>query len=224
LQFKTLAWCEFLVDDTTAEAFATYMKKFSDLYRYLAQIVATHTSSSQPIIVDLGAGPGLLSVEIHQKIPNAVVVGIDPLMKMLQLAKENTKEKDFSAFESVLGVSECLPLKNNTVDVIVSRFSLPYWKSPEQSFQEMKRILKPGGKVVLEALNRDFPKWKLAMIKIHMLFNRAGGDVTKYHVDAYKDAHTMEQVEHFFTTAGFTILEKEGKKGEWRFIVVAEKK
>ena len=88
----------------------------------------------------------------------------------------------------------------------------------------MRRVLKPGGKVVLEALNRDFPTWKLSLIKIRMLFNRAGRDVTKYHVDAYKLAHTAEQVEQFFTDAGFTISEKEGKKNEWRFIIVAEKK
>jgi ubiquinone/menaquinone biosynthesis C-methylase UbiE len=212
-----------LVDDITAEAFAEYMKKFPDLYQYLAQIVVNHTSVPQPVIVDLGVGPGLLSVEIYRKIPQAIVVGVDPLMKMLRLAKENVKNACFYTFEPVLGVSEHLPLKNNTVDVIVSRFSLPYWREPEQSFQEMRRTLRPGGRVVLEGLNRDFPTWKLLFIKIHMLFNHAGQDVTKYHVDAYKDAHTMEQVEQYFTSAGFTILEKEGRKSEWKFILVAEK-
>ena len=224
MQFKSIAWCEFLVDDTTAEAFATYMKKFPDLYEYLAEIVRTNTTEERPCIIDLGVGPGLLSVELHRKIPQAQVIGIDPLMKMLRLAKDNTKKTGFLDFEPLLGVSEQLPFKNNIVDLIVSRFSLPYWKQPEQSFQEMKRILKPGGRVVLEALNKDFSSWKLLAIKIHMLFNRAGRDVTKYHIDAYKDAHTMEQVQAYFTSAGFTILQKEGKKGEWRFIIVAEKK
>ena len=88
----------------------------------------------------------------------------------------------------------------------------------------MARVLKPGGKVVLEALNRDFPTWKLLLIKIRMLFNRAGRDVTKYHIDAYNLAHTIQQVEKFFIDAGFTIIEKEGKRNEWRFIIVAGKK
>jgi ubiquinone/menaquinone biosynthesis C-methylase UbiE len=143
---------------------------------------------------------------------------------MLQLAKGNVKNVDFQTFEPVIGVSENIPLKKNSVDVIVSRFSLPYWTEPNKSFQEMMRILKPGGKVVFEALNRDFPTWKLSLIKIRMLLNQAGRDVTKYHVDAYKLAHTIEQVEQFFTDTGFTVSEKEGKKKEWRFIIVAEKK
>lgn len=213
-----------MVDDKTAEEFAAYMKKFIDLYEYLASAVQRHSSTSHPFILDLGAGPGLLSVEIFRKIPQATIIGIDPLIKMLQLANGNVKNADFQTFEPVVGVSENIPFKDNTVDMIASRFSLPYWTQPNKSFQEMMRVLKPGGKVVLEALNRDFPTWKLLLIKIRMLFNRAGRDVTRYHVEAYKLAHTIEQVEQFFTDAGFTISEKEGKKNEWRFIIVAEKK
>jgi ubiquinone/menaquinone biosynthesis C-methylase UbiE len=212
-----------LVDDKTAEEFAAYMKKFNDLYEYLASVVQRHSSSAHPFILDLGAGPGLLSVEIFRKMPQATIIGIDPLIKMLQLAKENVKNANFQTFEPVVGVSENIPLKNSTVDVIASRFSLPYWTQPNKSFEEMTRVLKPGGKVVFEALNRDFPTWKLLLIKIRMLFNRAGRDVTKYHIDAYKLAHTIEQVEQFFTDAGFMIFEKEGKRNEWRFIIVAEK-
>jgi ubiquinone/menaquinone biosynthesis C-methylase UbiE len=213
-----------LIDDKTAEEFAAYMKKFNDLYEYLASVVQRYTSSPYPLILDLGAGPGLLSVEIFRKIPQTTIIGIDPLIKMLELAKGNVKNTDFQTFEPIVGVSENIPLKNCTVDVIVSRFSLPYWIQPNKSFEEMMRVLKPGGKVVLEALNRDFPTWKLFCIKIHMLFNRAGRDVTKYHTDAYKLAHTLDQVEQFFTDAGFTISEKKGKKNEWKFIIVAEKK
>ncbi len=213
-----------MVDDKTAEEFAVYMKKFNDLYEYLASVVQRYSSRSHPFILDLGVGPGLLSIEIFRKIPQATIIGIDPLIKMLQLAKGNLKNTDFQTFESVIGISENIPLRDNTVDIIVSRFSLPYWTQPNKSFQEMMRVIKPGGKVVLEALNRDFPTWKLSLIKIRMLFNRAGRDVTKYHVDAYKLAHTVEQVEQFFTETGFTISKKEGEKNEWRFIIVAEKK
>jgi demethylmenaquinone methyltransferase/2-methoxy-6-polyprenyl-1,4-benzoquinol methylase len=213
-----------LVDDKTAEEFATYMKKFSDLYAYLSKIVKNHTGMSRPRILDLGTGPGLLSVEILKQIPDATIIGVDPSKKMLLLAKENIGQSDGHIFESVLGVSEKIPLKDKSIDTIVSRFSLPYWKQPHDSFLEMHRVLKPRGKIVLESLNRDFPKWKLFCIKISMLFNRAGRDVTRYHVDAYDLAHSQEEVEMFFKKSGFDILEEKGKKNEWKFIIVAEKK
>jgi len=200
------------------------MKKFTNLYITLSKSVKNHTITSHPRILDLGCGPGLLSVEILKLIPDATVIGIDPLIKMLVLAKENTNTSGVQIFEPILGVSEKIPLKNNSIDTIVSRFSLPYWEQPQDSFLEMNRVLKPNGKIIFEALNRNFPKWKLLGIKVGMLFNHAGRDVTKYHVDAYALAHTQEEVEMFFKKSGFTILEKEGKKNEWNFIIVAEKK
>jgi ubiquinone/menaquinone biosynthesis C-methylase UbiE len=213
-----------LVDDKTADEFTAYMKKFTDLYIILSRLVKNHTATSHPSILDLGCGPGLLSVEILKQIPDVTVIGIDPLCKMLILAKENTDTSKGKIFEPVLGVSEKIPLKDNSIDTIVSRFSLPYWKHPQDSFLEMNRILKPNGKIIFEALNRNFPKWKLFGIKIGMLLNHAGSDVTKYHVDAYALAHTQEEVEMFFKKSGFTILEIKGKNNEWKFIIVAEKK
>ncbi|HIG99172.1 MAG TPA: methyltransferase domain-containing protein, partial [Thermoplasmata archaeon] len=139
------------------------------------------------------------------------------------LAKENIDTSSVQEFEAVLAISEKIPLKDKSIDTIVSRFSLPYWKQPQQSFLEMNRVLKPKGKVIFEALNRNFPRWRLFGIKIGMLSKLAGRDVTKYHIDAYALAHTQEEVEMFFKNAGFTILEKEGKKNEWKFMIIAEK-
>jgi ubiquinone/menaquinone biosynthesis C-methylase UbiE len=217
-------WCDLLVDDKTADEFTAYMKKFTDLYIVLSRSVKNHTTNPHPRILDLGCGPGLLSIEILKQIPDATVIGMDPLIKMLMLAKENTDTSGVPIFEPVLGVSEKIPLKDNSIDTIVSRFSLPYWKEPLDSFLEMNRVLKPNGKIIFEALNRNFPKWKLFGIKVGMLLNHAGRDVTKYHVDAYALAHTQEEVEMLFNKSGFAILEKEGKKSEWKFIIVAEKK
>ncbi len=200
------------------------MKKFNDLYIALSVIIKKYTKTSKPYILDLGCGPGLLSVEILKQFSDATVIGIDPLLKMLKLAEENIKPLSNAGFIAILGVSEKIPLKDQSINTIVSRFSLPYWKHPQESFIEMNRVLKPKGIVIFEALNREFPKWKLFGIKIGMLLNRAGRDVTKYHVDAYELAHTLEEVERFFKNAGFTIIEKEGKKSDWKFIVIAEKK
>ena len=156
-----------MVDDKTAEKFAKYMKKYPDLYQNLAGIVKKYATNAKPVIIDLGAGPGLLSLELHKKIPDAKIIGVDPLQKMLQLAKSNAC---FDSFEAKLGSSENIPVNNDSADIVVSRFSLPYWKDPNSSFKEIYRVLKPRGKIILEALNRDFPMWRLFLIKIHMIF------------------------------------------------------
>lgn len=200
------------------------MKKYTSLYISLSKVIQTYTATRHPRILDLGCGPGLLSIEIQKQIPGSMVVGIDPLFKMLVLSNKNMEESGLGEFHSIQGVSEKIALKNQSVDTIVSRFSLAYWKDPHSSFLEMHRVLKPGGTIIFETLNKEFPKWKLFCIKIGMLFKRSGSLVSKYHIDAYDLAYTQEEVESFFQKTGFHILRKEGKKSDWKFLIIAEKK
>ncbi|HVQ01501.1 MAG TPA: class I SAM-dependent methyltransferase [Candidatus Thermoplasmatota archaeon] len=211
------------LDETTAQEFSEYMKRFPRMYAHLAQTLKRFLSSN-PIILDLGTGPGLLSVELLKLIPGARVVGVDPLETMLRLAEQNVRQVPGGSFQTVQGASEHLPLDDSTFDGIVSRFSLPYWQQPDKSFQEMHRVLKPGGIVVLEELNKAFPRWMLTLLTLRMRMRGASARVANYHAEAYPHAHTIEQVIRFFTDAGFTIVETEGKKKEWRFIVVTRKK
>jgi ubiquinone/menaquinone biosynthesis C-methylase UbiE len=211
------------LDERTIHEFARYMKRFPELYEHLADIVKRQISVCHPLLLDLGSGPGLLSVKLLQQIPEAEVVGIDPLPQMLRLAKENVLKSYAHAFEVMQGASEKIPLKDDSVDGIVSRFSLPYWSQPSESFTEMYRVLKSGGIVVLEELNKEFPSWKLSLLRLRMYARGAGRRVADYHVKAYPQAHTMTEVQQLFTSAGFTVLETEGTKKEWRFIVVARK-
>ena len=212
-----------LLRDITIERFTKYMKKYPELYENLAVIVKKNIPRSvkKPYIVDLGCGPGLLSLEISKKIPKARIIGVDPSVKMLETANKNIKQDNF---QTRIGKSDKLPIENNSVDIVVSRFSLTYWDKPKDSFTEINRVLKPGGRVVLEALNKDFSKWRLFLIKIHMFFKGAGGDVVRYHIDAYKTAYSVDSVKKLLTSSGFKITYTEGVKEDWKFIFTAKKK
>jgi uncharacterized protein (TIRG00374 family) len=220
--FETKKFRKISLNKKTAESFSNYMKKYPELYKSLADIVKKNIPKniSKPVIVDLGVGPGLLSIEIIKKISNSKVIGIDPSQEMLYLAKKNVKNDSFQTF---LGASEKIPLENNTADILVSRFSLTYWDNPKDSFEEIKRILKPGGKLVLEVLNKRFSKFRLFSIKSHMLFKGAGSGVIRYHSEAFKTAYDFIEVEKFLRNAGLNIIYKEANKNDWKFIIVSEK-
>ena len=210
---------EFVLDKKLVRKFERYMGKYLWLYRSLAVVVKNNIPSRvvKPFIVDLGTGPGFLSSMLNKIVPSAKVVGIDPSFEMLRCARR----KSDASF--VRGCSHRLPLKNDSVDVVVSRFSLAYWNDLEKCFKEIYRVLKPDGKVVIEALNRGFPRWRLFLLKTHMFFKLAGFDVIKYHSDAYRMAYTVRSVEGFLTKTGFKITYREGKEKDWKFIVVAQK-
>ena len=210
-----------MIDETTAEKFEQYMKKYPALYQHLAEVVTTYAAHDAPVIIDLGMGPGLLSKELHLQMPKATIIGVDPNKKMLDLAQHNAC---FDTFEAKVGSSENIPIDDLSVDIVVSRFSLTYWKDPVKSFSEIFRVLKTNGYFIVEVINKEFPLWRLLLIKIHMLLNKAGPDVTKYHVDVYKDAYGLDEVIQFFEKAGFSIVKKQGKPREWKFLVVGLKK
>lgn len=211
-----------LLKGSTAERFTKYMKKYPKLYENLAGIVKKNTPKTvkKPCIVDLGCGPGLLSSEISKKIPKAKIVGIDLSVKMLEIANKNVEKENF---KTMIGSSENIPLEDNSADIVVSRFSLTYWGNPKESFKEINRVLKPGGRVILECLNKDFTRWRLFLIKIHMFLRSAGSDVARYHVDAYKIAYTIGSVKKLFSDAGFKIIYEKDVEKDWEFTVIAEK-
>ena len=209
---------KFKLDERSCRRFENYMKKFPELYRFLAGILKEYAVDiKHPFIVDLGMGPGLLSKEINRVIPDAELIGVDPAQHMLKIAKENAKVRTF------LGTSENIPLDDDSVDLLVTRFSLAYWKNPRKSIQEIYRVLKPEGKIVIEALNKNFSAWKLFILKINWILKTTNFEIASYFADAYKTAYSMQSVEDFLKKSGFKIVKTLGDKKDWKFIVVAEK-
>jgi len=204
-----------------AEQFKSYMEKYPKLYQHLAKKIKEQLPNelNSPIILDLGMGVGLLSVQIKNIIPNAQIIGLDASAEMIELAK---KQK-IDGLKILHAPAEKIPLDDNICDIVVSRFSLPYWNDPNQVFSEINRILKPGGKLVLEALNKDFPKWRLSLIKFHMWFNRAAKVVIKYHIDAYDICYSKEEIEQFHIKSKLKITDFEGKNRNWSFLFIAKK-
>ena len=221
--FETKKLSNFSLNEKTVERFSDYMKKYPELYKSLTEIVKKYIpkTKTKPVVIDLGAGPGLLSKDIINQISNSKVFGIDPSQTMLDMANKNVNNDNF---KTLLGTSEKIPIDKDYADIVVSRFSLTYWENPKDSFKEIYRILKPSGILVLEALNKKFSKIRLFTLKIHMMFKGAGSEVIRYHIEAYRTAYEIDQVEKFLRNSGFDIVYKESNKKDWKFVIVSKKK
>ena len=221
--FETKKLSTFSLNENNVERFTNYMKKYPELYESLTDIVKKYIPKKaiKPAIIDLGVGPGLLSKEIINQIPESKVIGIDPSQIMLDTANKNVNYDNFS---TLLGTSEKIPLDNSNADIVVSRFSLTYWDNPKESFKEINRILKPSGILILEALNKRFSKFRLFAIKLHMIIKGAGSEVIRYHLEAYKTAYEIDQVIVFLKNSGFDIVYEESNKKDWKFVIVSKKK
>lgn len=217
--YETQRMSAFKFDKTDCEHFERYMRKYPSLYRNLANIVKKYAKQiDHPVIIDLGVGPGLLSKQIKKILPRSSLIGIDPSKQMLQQAKKNVE------MEVKLGSAEKIPIAGQSVDIIVTRYTLTYWTDPNAGFQEMRRVLKSGSVVVIEALNKEFPMYKLLLIKLQMLVKKSYWSVAQYHVDAYKTAYRFDTVLELCENNGFDVIQTDYKRNDWRFLIVGRKK
>jgi ubiquinone/menaquinone biosynthesis C-methylase UbiE len=93
-------------------------------------------------ILDLGSGPGYLSIEIAKRSPSLQVYGIDLSRQMVKIARRHAKGVDNARF--VFGNAAKLPFKDNSIDLVISTGASHHWKTPRLVFDECYRVLKTG--------------------------------------------------------------------------------
>jgi len=102
------------------------------------------------IVLDLGSGAGIDSILASEKVGNnGKVIGVDMTEEMINKAKKNAKKYNINNVEFLLGEIEHLPLKDNSVDTIITNCVINLTPDKAKTFSEAFRVLKPGGKIYL---------------------------------------------------------------------------
>ena len=98
--------------------------------------------------VEIGVGTGRFS------IPFGIKVGVEPAKAMAEIARK----RGISVYESK---AENLPFQDNSFDFALMVTTLCFLENPLKALQEIRRILKPAGKVIIGMLDEDSPLGKL---------------------------------------------------------------
>ena len=101
-------------------------------------------------VLDLGSGAGFDSFLAVQKVgKEGKVIGIDMTKKMIEKARANAKKYGYVNVKFKLGDIEDLPLKNNSVDVIISNCVINLAPDKKKVFSEAYRVLKKEGRIYI---------------------------------------------------------------------------
>ncbi len=135
---KFNSWAKTYDNSSIYNFFLTHSNKA--IVRLLPQILEVS-------ILDVGVGTGILIEQVLPKNKSANLFGIDISPEMVKKAKRKFKGK--SNVTIALGSASKLPHKDNSFEFVTCVNSFHHHADSIQSLKEMKRVLKPGGKVIL---------------------------------------------------------------------------
>lgn len=142
-------------------------------------------------ICDIACGGGELSLKLARK--GCEVYGIDFSRDFIKSAGGSKKKRDVRC-EFVVGDAECLPFRSGFFDKVVSNCSLEHFHNDTRALQEMRRVLKPNGILVLTVDSLSYPNIKMDTIRMH----RSVASVVNY--------YSRESLGEKLEKAGFEIV------------------
>jgi len=106
--------------------------------------------------LEIGSGPGYVGLEWLRRTEDTTLKSLDISEDMVVLARTNAKDYDLNArTEYCVGDATRIPFLDGHFDAVFSTNSLHEWANPREVFDEINRVLRPGGKYFISDLRRD---------------------------------------------------------------------
>ncbi len=103
-------------------------------------------------LLDVGCGTGMLLGELARNVPQARLAGVDPVPEMLAIARRRLPP----TVELGRSWAEELPFESARFDAVTCCSVFHCVTEPMATLREMRRVLRPGGRLVLTDWCADF--------------------------------------------------------------------
>lgn len=111
-----------------------------------AAYLVPHLTSGTTIL-DVGCGPGTITIDLAARVAPAKVVGIDASPEVLEKAIDLAAERDVDNVEFVVGNGYELDYEDGSFDVVHAHQVLQHLSDPVAMLREMRRVRAPEGVV-----------------------------------------------------------------------------
>ncbi len=143
----------FLEDKVRARSFYRHFSKIYDFVNPIfysnemrKTVVEMARIARGDFVLEVGCGTGFTTQEIAGRVGEENVVAVDITPEQMMKAVERYDKASF-----LRGDAENLPFRNEVFDASISAGSIEYWPHPAKGVQEMARVTKKGGRVVILA-------------------------------------------------------------------------
>lgn len=114
------------------------------------------------VILDVATGTGDMAIMAYKMLQPEKIIGIDISTGMLELGRKKVEKEGLTDKITLeTGDAETIKHRENTFDAVMVAFGVRNFENLEAGLQEMMRVLKPGGRLIV----LEFSKPKRNMIK-----------------------------------------------------------
>jgi SAM-dependent methyltransferase len=141
-----------VTDDATRRQWASVAERYGAGWKQanapdLGWLVAALDPVRSDRALDVGTGGGHAALALAPAV--ASVDAIDPTPEMLAVAGRLAAQRGIANVTYTLATADALPFPDATFDVAISRFSVHHWPQPGPAFREIRRVVRPGGRLGL---------------------------------------------------------------------------
>jgi ubiquinone/menaquinone biosynthesis C-methylase UbiE len=157
-------------------------------------------------VLDVACGPGIIACEFARKVFH--VTGIDITPAMIEEAKNLQRERKIDNVDWKLGDVTKLPFEDDSYSLVVTRYSLHHLIKQKQVLEEMQRVCKPNGKILIIDVTPDKDKVD------------AYNYVEKLRDSSHTGALTFDQLKGLMQEAGLTNLKSKHHELEMELEII----
>lgn len=188
-----------------ATKYAEFAKNTPEIrkeYKRLADKTASMIKKGR--LLEIGPGPGHISIEIAKLLPEMEIIGLDISDTMIEIARKNANEHGLSErIEFRNGDASKIPFEDSSFNFVVSSGSLHHWKKPVQVFNEIYRVLKSNCRAMIYDLRKDAPQQK-----IREWANIIDSKIMRWGLKhSFRESYTAQQIEKTIKDTRFTEFE-----------------
>ncbi len=144
--------------EQVAQMFDTISQNYDGLNRVISfgidvkwrkKVVVIVGEDNPKQILDIATGTGDLAIMMASLNPEKII-GLDISAGMLEVGKQKIAKANLSdKIEMLIGDSENMPFEDNIFDAITVSFGVRNFANLDKGLQEIRRVLKPKGKLVI---------------------------------------------------------------------------
>lgn len=165
-------------------------------------------------LLDTGSGTGVIAALGHQIVGSrGLVVALDPSLGMMSHAAAR------GVNHRVRGIAETLPFPAERFDRLTMGYALRHVADLRATFREYRRVLKPGGKVLLLEITRPSSRLQHLLLKLYLgrivpflaRFGRGGRtsqELMEYYWDTIESCVPPDVILAALREAGFSNVER----------------